>query len=197
MSPTARQALLRQLPSIDKLLSSRQAAEWLAARPHDLVARAIRDAVGDIRRQIDQDQAGLCGPAHVTEQFVLARAAERLAEWTSPHVRGAINATGVILHTGLGRAVLPETVVDSMTEELKGYVTLAVDRRTGQRLERDELVEYILTELTGAEAATVVNNNAAATLIVLAALAAGREVIVSRGQLIEIGGSFRLPDVMA
>ena len=116
---------------------------------------------------------------------------------TEPHVREAINATGIILHTGLGRAVLPGGVVDSMMGELKGYCTLAVDRESGERAERDELVEYILTELTGAEAATVVNNNAAATLLVLAALAARREVIVSRGQLIEIGGSFRLPEVMA
>ena len=84
-----------------------------------------------------------------------------------------------------------------MLGELKGYCTLAVDRETGERTERDELVEYILTELTGAEAATVVNNNAAATMLVLAALAAQKEVIVSRGQLIEIGGSFRLPEVMA
>ena len=114
-----------------------------------------------------------------------------------PHLREAINATGIILHTGLGRAVLPRGVVDSILGELKGYCTLAVDRDSGERAERDELVEYILTELTGAEAATVVNNNAAATMLVLAALAAQKEVIVSRGQLIEIGGSFRLPDVMA
>jgi L-seryl-tRNA(Ser) seleniumtransferase len=112
-------------------------------------------------------------------------------------VREAINATGIILHTGLGRAVLPGGVVDSMLGELKGYCTLATDRESGERAERDELVEYILTELTGAEAATVVNNNAAATMLVLAALAAPKEVIVSRGQLIEIGGSFRLPEVMA
>ena len=112
-------------------------------------------------------------------------------------MREAINATGIILHTGLGRAVFPGSVVDSMIPGLKGYVNLAVDRDSGERVERDELVEPLLTELTGAEAATVVNNNAGATLLVLAALAARREVIVSRGQLIEIGGSFRLPDVMA
>ena len=129
--------------------------------------------------------------------FILALAGKNLQHATEPHVREAINATGIILHTGLGRAVLPGGVVDSMMGELKGYCTLAVDRESGERAERDELVEYILTELTGAEAATVVNNNAAATMLVLAALAAQREVIVSRGQLIEIGGSFRLPEVMA
>jgi len=128
---------------------------------------------------------------------VLAQAEKFLQHATEPHVREAINATGIILHTGLGRAVLPAGVVDSMLGGLKGYCTLAVDRESGGRAERDELVEYILTELTGAEAATVVNNNAAATMLALAALAARKEVIVSRGQLIEIGGSFRLPEVMA
>jgi L-seryl-tRNA(Ser) seleniumtransferase len=113
-----------------------------------------------------------------------------------PRIRGAINATGIILHTGLGRAVWPEDVVESMSGELDGYVTLAFSRETGKRQERDSKVEYIVTELTGAEAGLVVNNNAAATMLVLAAAAGGGEVIVSRGQLIEIGGSFRLPDVM-
>ncbi len=113
-----------------------------------------------------------------------------------PHLRGAINATGIILHTGLGRAVWPTCVVESMVDELKGYVKLAIDAESGKRLDRDQQIEYILTELTGAEAATVVNNNAAATMLVLAALAAEKEVIVSRGQLIEIGGAFRLPEVM-
>src|ERR1019366_7829318 len=133
----------------------------------------------------------------VTAEALLARAAALLEQASTPHLCEAINATGIILHTGLGRAVFPGSVVDSMLAELKGYSTLAVDRESGERAERDELVEYILTELTGAEAATVVNNNAAATMLVLAALAAQKEVIVSRGQLIEIGGSFRLPEVMA
>ena len=129
--------------------------------------------------------------------LVLARAEILLRDTVEPHLCEAINATGIILHTGLGRAVFPAGVVDSIIGGLKGYCTFAVDRESGGRIERDELVEYILTELTGAEAATVVNNNAAATLLVLAALAAHKEVIVSRGQLIEIGGSFRLPEVMA
>jgi L-seryl-tRNA(Ser) seleniumtransferase len=133
----------------------------------------------------------------VTAEAVLGLAGALLNEAIHPHLRAAINATGIILHTGLGRAVFPGGVVDSMLAELKGYSTLAVDRESGERIERDELIEYILTELTGAEAATVVNNNAAATMLVLAALAAEKEVIVSRGQLIEIGGSFRLPEVMA
>jgi len=188
--------LLRKLPSVSTLLETDTARQWLTEHPRGLVTDCLRDATDELRRQILQDSAGRCGPAHVTADFVLAEAGSLLARRTSPHIRGAINATGIILHTGLGRSVWPAGVVDSMIDELKGYVTLATDRDTGQRTERDELIEYILTELTGAEAATVVNNNCAATMIALAALGAGREVIVSRGQLIEIGGSFRLPDVM-
>jgi L-seryl-tRNA(Ser) seleniumtransferase len=189
--------LLRKLPSVDSLLASDQAGGWLAEHPRRLVTDCIRDALDHLRRQILADTAGRCGAAHVTGEFVLERARERLEERTQPHIRAAINATGIILHTALGRAVLPECVVDSMVEPLKGYVTLATDRQTGKRSERHNRIEYILQELTGAEAATVVNNNAAATLIVLAALSGGKEVIVSRGQLIEIGGAFRLPEVMA
>ena len=189
--PDPKQELLRTLPAVTDLLKSDIVAGWLRRHPRPLVTEFLRRALADARREL------LAGaPASGTES-VLARAAQLLAQATEPQVREAINATGILLHTGLGRAVLPDGVVDSMLGALKGCCTLAVDRASGERAERDELVEYILTELTGAEAATVVNNNAAATLLVLAALAAPREVIVSRGQLIEIGGSFRLPEVMA
>ena len=197
MASKAKQDLLRKLPSIDSLLETEMATAWAAEHGRALVADCLRAAVEELRRQIVDDAAGRCEPAHVTQEFVLTLARQSLDERTRPHLRAAINATGIILHTGLGRAVWPGSVVDGMTEELKGYVTLAIDRQSGARSERDQRVEYVLTELTGAEAATVVNNNAAATMIVLAALAAGKEVIVSRGQLIEIGGSFRLPEVMA
>jgi L-seryl-tRNA(Ser) seleniumtransferase len=188
--------LLKRIPPITELLKSAAVAEWLKCHPAQVVTDCLRDAVSETRQKI-LAEAGSNGAKLVAPEAVLARAANLLSEATTPHLREAINATGIILHTGLGRAVLPERVVDSMVAELKGCCTLAVDRPTGERIERDELVEYILTELTGAEAATVVNNNAAATMLVLAALAAKKEVIVSRGQLIEIGGSFRLPEVMA
>jgi len=197
MSDTPRSALLRQLPSITELLQAPAASAWLECQPRSLVTACVRRAVDLVRQQILADASGRCGSQHVTAGAILERAGQLLAEATAPHLREAINATGIILHTGLGRAVFPASVVQGMVAELEGYTTLAVDRSTGERLERDELVEYILTELTGAEAATVVNNNAAATLLVLAGLAAGREVIVSRGQLIEIGGSFRLPEVLS
>ena len=194
--PDQKQELLRALPAITELLKSETAAGWLRQHPQPLVAECLRRAVDAWRRQI-LGNGGPGGAPHNIVDSVLAQADALLQNATQPRVREAINATGIILHTGLGRAVLPPGVVDSMTGGLKGYCTLALDRASGGRVERDELVEYLLTELTGAEAATIVNNNAAATLLVLAALAAEKEVIVSRGQLIEIGGSFRLPEVMA
>jgi L-seryl-tRNA(Ser) seleniumtransferase len=192
-----RQALLQQIPSITELLKSTQAREWLKSEPSSLVAECLRQAVELVRQQVlDQSRLTDHDPSLASEA-ILMHAQTLLHQATTPHVRQAINATGIILHTGLGRAVFSSAVVDSIISELKGYCTLAVNVETGERAERDELVEGLLTELTGAEAATVVNNNAAATMLVLAALAAHKEVIVSRGQLIEIGGSFRLPEVMA
>ena len=197
MAMGPKQDLLKRIPPITELLKDGTVAQWLKSRPLPLVTDCLRRAAAGVREEILAEGDGRLGAQEVTPATVVARAAALLQEATTPHLRAAINATGIILHTGLGRAVFPGRVVDSMLPELKGYSTLAVDRDSGERIERDELVEYILTELTGAEAATVVNNNAAATLLVLAALAAGKEVIVSRGQLIEIGGSFRLPEVMA
>ena len=197
MIPAAKKELMRQLPSINDLLVNETVTEWLHEHPRELVVNCLRDAVENLRGQILQDKVGKYGRQHVTSEFVLSVARQYLDERTQPHLRKAIDATGIILHTALGRAVWPESVVDSVVDGLKGYVTLAIDRQTGKRSERDQRVEYILKELTGAEAATVVNNNAAATMIALAALAADKEVIISRGQLIEIGGSFRLTDVMA
>lgn len=190
--PDQKQELLRALPSVTELLKSPVAARWLRRQPQPLVTDCLRRALEQVRQRI-LSGAETGQPA----EDVMVLAEQYLTEAAEPHVRAAINATGIILHTGLGRAVLPAGVIDSLSAEFKGYCTLAVDRETGERAERDALIEYILTELTGAEAATVVNNNAAATMLVLAALAASREVIVSRGQLIEIGGSFRLPEVMA
>ncbi len=197
MAPEPKQDLLKLIPPITELLKSPKVLEWLKTHPLALVTECLRGATAAAREELLADSVGRCGPEHVSPETVLARAAALLAQATTPHLRAAINATGIILHTGLGRAVFPDSVVDSILAELKGYSTLAVDRQSGERIERDELIEYILTELTGAEAATVVNNNAAATMLVLAAIAAEKEVIVSRGQLIEIGGSFRLPEVMA
>jgi L-seryl-tRNA(Ser) seleniumtransferase len=128
---------------------------------------------------------------------VIGTAKRRVEAVQQPHYRRVVNATGIILHTALGRAVLPARALEQIHETLQGYSLLQADRATGKRSRRDEQIEGLLQQLTGAEAATVVNNNAAATAIVLNTVGRGKEVIVSRGQLVEIGGSFRLPDVMA
>jgi len=194
--PDPNQDLLRNLPSVTELLKSATVAGWLRQQPQALVTDCLRRALAELRQHILEGARKGAAP-DLSADGILNRAGRLLEQAAEPRVREAINATGIILHTGLGRAVFPASVVDAMIPGLKGYVNLAVDRETGERIERDELVEPLLAELTGAEAATVVNNNAGATLLVLAALAARREVVVSRGQLIEIGGSFRLPDVMA
>jgi L-seryl-tRNA(Ser) seleniumtransferase len=127
---------------------------------------------------------------------ILADARQRVLSAVGPHYRKVINATGIILHTALGRAPLPAKALRQIEAELSGYSLLQADIATGERSRRDGRIESLLQQLTGAEAATIVNNNSAATSIVLNSVASGREVIVSRGQLVEIGGSFRLPDVM-
>jgi len=196
-SSEQKRTLLKRIPPITELLKNPRVIEWLTTHPASVVTESLREATDRLRQQVLSAANEGIAPEEISVDAVLARADELLQQSTKPRLREAINATGIILHTGLGRAVFPGSVVDSIIPELKGYCTLATDPESGERIERDELVEPLLTELTGAEAATIVNNNAAGTMLVLAALAAQREVIVSRGQLIEIGGSFRLPEVMA
>ena len=133
---------------------------------------------------------------HLRCGTILADARRRVQEALGPYYRKVINATGIILHTALGRAVLPAKALRQIQAELSGYSLLQADLESGRRSQRDARLQWLLQQLTGAEAATVVNNNAAATSIVLNTVARGKEVIVSRGQLVEIGGSFRLPDVI-
>ncbi|MHC4547230.1 MAG: L-seryl-tRNA(Sec) selenium transferase [Planctomycetota bacterium] len=183
--------LLRSLPAIDRILGTDQAVElkrqWLAP----LVDEEVRALVSRLREQI---QAGR-DPGDLRPEAIAERAGARLASRLAPGVVRCINATGVVLHTGLGRAVLPRAAIEALVREVSGYSVVSVDRQEGQRVRRESAVARILNALTGAEAATVVNNNAAATVIALNTLAAGREAIISRGQLVEIGGSFRMPDV--
>ena len=193
--PPEIQQLLQQIPSVTELLKTEAALDWLKAYPLGVVTTCFRRAAAEFRQELQKGDRSRIANGSILDTLIAA-AGRLLEEATLPHVRGAVNATGIILHTGLGRAVNSGPVIDSLLADLKAYTVLAVDRETGERMERDELIEYIVTELTGAEAATVVNNNAAATMLVLAGLAAHKEVVVSRGQLIEIGGSFRLPEVM-
>lgn len=183
--------LLRKIPQVDAVLSLPGAQPLAAESGRELLARCVREAIEELRSHLKKGEA-----APVDDLSILAAARGRIAALNAPRLARAINATGVILHTGLGRALLPKAALDAIAAEQKGYSLLEVERATGGRSFRETHVAEILREITGAEAATVVNNNAGATLLALAALAKGREVITSRGQLVEIGGSFRIPDVM-
>jgi L-seryl-tRNA(Ser) seleniumtransferase len=140
--------------------------------------------------------AGSLDPTALQEETIAAALEARLIASALPRLRPVFNLTGTVLHSNLGRAVLPEEAVRALVQTVSAPVNLEYDLDAGERGERDTLIEAVLRELTGAEAATVVNNNAAAVLLMLAGLAPRREVIVSRGELIEIGGSFRIPDIM-
>jgi L-seryl-tRNA(Ser) seleniumtransferase len=188
--------VMRKMPSVDALLKLAEFEAPAADFGHRMVTDAVREAVAEVRQQL------MAGPVgDVTEEAISARvvtvAKARLEAAARPYFRRVVNATGIVLHTGLGRAVLAQAALRQIRDELGGYSLLQLSPETGKRSRRDERIEWLLQRLTGAEAATVVNNNAAATAIVLNTVAKDREVIVSRGQLVEIGGSFRLPDVMA
>jgi L-seryl-tRNA(Ser) seleniumtransferase len=184
---------LRNIPSVNELLESPALQGMVDRVSHSVVVSGVRTFLSDLRDEIQTAAAEFKVPT-ATEL------AERIAEWIvkdeTPSLRPVINATGILLHTGLGRAPLASEAIQAMSEVAAGYASVEVDLASGDRSQRVLAVESLLTQLTGAEAAVVTNNNAAATLLTLTALAAGRDVIVSRGQLIEIGGSFRLPDVM-
>ena len=179
-------ALLRALPPVDEL------AARLQGVPHALAVGAARAAI-DARREALT--SGTVGSAAIEELELDAR--EWLVRAARPSLRAVVNATGVIVHTNLGRAPLAPAAAAAAAEAGRGYSNLEYDLELGERGSRQAHVEELLRELTGAEAALVVNNCAAAVLLAAAALAAGRELVVSRGQLVEIGGSFRVPDVVA
>jgi L-seryl-tRNA(Ser) seleniumtransferase len=185
-------ALLRSLPSVSALLEHEEVQEWLGGLPRAAVVAAVRDVLDQARSEI------LDGQQHEPYDLadLLARAEEALVEGSVPSLRRVINATGVVLHTGLGRAPLCDAAIEAIVEGASGYCNLEYDLAAGRRGRRVTHVVAKLASVTGAEAATVVNNNAAATLLILQTFAAGRSVVVSRGHLIEIGGSYRLPDIM-
>ncbi|MGA2034058.1 MAG: L-seryl-tRNA(Sec) selenium transferase, partial [Thermoguttaceae bacterium] len=193
----SKQDLLRKIPAVEAVLEDEDLRGRTADVPRPVVVDAVRTAIDQVRAMLMEQAAdGLHDPDEL-RRAIVAGAERNIAAAVGPYYRRAINATGIILHTALGRAVLPRAAMRQINEELAGYSVLQMDLATGLRAKRDARIQWLLRQLTGAEAATVVNNNAAATWIVLNAVAAGREVIVSRGQLVEIGGSFRLPDVMA
>lgn len=188
---TALQEKLRAIPGIDRLLEVAGAQADLAALPRALIVQILREAVDTVRCNIQSKQAGDCSVADI-----LAQTRKILLQKTQAKLKRVINATGVVLHTNLGRAPLSLRAQARIAEIAAGYSNLEYDVAGGERGSRYSHIADCLCSLTGAEAVIVVNNNAAAVLLALSALASGREVIVSRGQLVEIGGSFRVPDVL-
>jgi L-seryl-tRNA(Ser) seleniumtransferase len=193
MSNDSRKQLLRNLPAVHRLLDSPLCEPLLRQYGHTLVSEAASDVIAAFRNRI------LAGEAVRLPDMGewIERVAERLAHLFQPHYRRVINATGVVLHTNLGRAPLARSAVDLLVQTAFGYSNLELNLETGERGTRYAHVEELLCRLTGAEAALVVNNNAAAVFLVLRELARGKKVVISRGQLVEIGGSFRVSEVMA
>ncbi len=187
--------LLRSLPSVDELLNSPEANPLAEEYGREALVKAARVVLGELRSELVEDKKTLA-LEDISVENISKRIASYLHRKSTPSLRKAVNATGIILHTGLGRAMLSQKAIDAIHDAITGYCTLATDIETGQRGHRDVHLNDLLCELTGAEAATVVNNNAAATMLILNTLGKGKEVIVSRGQLVEIGGSFRMPEVM-
>jgi L-seryl-tRNA(Ser) seleniumtransferase len=188
-------ALLRAVPSIDELLRASELDRALAECGHELVTSVLRETVEAARARLRHDGEAAreaCSAAALVQQTL-----HRLAKLLAPSLKRVFNLTGTVLHTNLGRAPLPVEAIEAMTAVAAGASNLEYDLATGRRGDRDVHVEEWICRLTGAEAATVVNNNAAAVLLSLNTLAKSKEVVVSRGELVEIGGAFRIPDVMA
>ena len=188
---------LRRLPSVDEVLKSMAAGVAVERYGRAVVLAAVRHELDDMRAGMRENAAGARSLDDIGPDAIATRATERLEREQRPSVRAVFNLTGTVLHTNLGRAVLAEAAVEAAVTAMRQALALEFDLASGRRGERDALVRGLLCELTGAQDATIVNNNAAAVLIVLNTLADGRDAVVSRGELIEIGGAFRMPDIMA
>ncbi len=184
-------ASLRSIPSVDQLLKSAPAAAAIERFGRPALTEALRATVADMRNEVRK------GHNVPGQEVIMVAALARLDAGDRSTLQPLFNLTGTVLHTNLGRALLAQAAIDAATEAMHEAVALEFDLESGKRGERDDHLRALVCELTGAEDATVVNNNAAAVLLVLNSLGAGREAIVSRGELIEIGGAFRMPDIMA
>ncbi len=184
----------RDLPSVNDILEMPAVQALAATHAHAVVADAVRDELSMLRQRLGAGEA-LNGERDLAA--LAARVQHRLQRDLQPRLRPVINATGIVLHTNIGRAPIAEAAAKAAYDAARGYLNLELDLETGKRSSRQNAVRDWLCRLTGAESATAVNNNAAATVIALRALCQGKEVILSRGQLVEIGGSFRIPEIMA
>lgn len=186
-----KEARLRSLPSVDSLLAQNPIQEMISRHSRELVIDSIRQTIESARQAIVASR-----PVDADARALLLQVEQHLRESTRPSLRLVINATGVILHTNLGRALLSTAARQAMLATASAYNNLEFDLDTGKRGSRLTHAGQLLRELTGAEDAVVVNNNASALILILSALAKDREVVISRGQLVEIGGGFRIPDIM-
>jgi L-seryl-tRNA(Ser) seleniumtransferase len=188
----AKNALLSGLPSVDELLKSPDGGRWLSRFQRKIVVSAVRDVIAERRRALLGGDA-----ADLSPEGLQADILRRISSLASFSLRPLINATGIVIHTNLGRAPLSDKILQNVLEVSRGYSNLEYDIGNGKRGQRHTHTKRLLREITGAEDALIVNNNAAAVFLCLHSVARGREVIVSRSELVEIGGSFRIPDVMA
>ena len=191
-----RNSLLRQIPGVDRILELARRDEFFEHIPRSLLRDAARQAAAHLRQRILQDDRSF-SRERLADAAVLDTVRQQVARLLAPNLRPVINATGVVVHTNLGRSPLAEAAVENVVALARQYSNLEYDLDRGVRGSRYSNVEPLVCELTGAEAAMVVNNNAGAVLLCLDTVAKGRGVLVSRGELVEIGGSFRIPDVMA
>ena len=184
---------LSRLPSVERVMSADETAPLLEVYGRSCTLDAVRKELAHWREAMRASEAPRVAPDAAR---IASTAKKRLEQGAESRLKAVFNLTGTVLHTNLGRAMLPEAAARSVVEAMTCPVNLEFDLRTGRRGDRDEVVSELLCELTGAQDATVVNNNAAAVLLMLSALAARKNVVLSRGELIEIGGSFRIPDIM-
>jgi len=190
--PDEKTNALRSIPSVDRLLGSAALAGLAERYPRASLLRAVRGVLDAVRAGI-RDGSRTAAPS---EDALAVEALDALEGGVARGLRRVINATGIVAHTGLGRSVLPLDARKAIWEETSSYCLLAIDRETTERADRHRFCEELITEITGAEAACVTNNNAAATILMLNTWAKGREVVIARGQLVEIGGAFRIPDIL-
>ena len=187
-----RRELLRKIPKIDEVLQDERLFFFTESTPRAVIVDSAREVIDELRKDILEGRRSQVG----TKETLMTEIVARITGKKKKSLRRVINATGVVLHTNLGRANLSDKACESIMDVARNYTNLEYDVKRGSRGSRHDHVEKILTKITGAEAAMVVNNNAAATMLCLSALAKDKEVIVSRGELVEIGGSFRVPEIM-